>query len=575
MHRFRAVSSSSVTMLGVLLLGVGICTSSAYSQTVTNFSFESGPLNPSPGYGPVSGWTTNTPISGNNDATGPFNNGAPIPNGSRVGFIQGAGTLSQTVTGLTPGKDYSVRLLANERGLAGALANPSISLGGQTVLGPQQMFKTEAYRRLQTLDYTATGTSATLGLTNNAGGVGDNTLLLDFVEVTRAVPQVANGGFEDFALPPATFQYVPNGQPFVGWTFTGGAGISRNGSGFQGANDNAAEGHQIGFLQGSSISQTIAGFEIGASYSVHWLEQTRTNGGGSNDLAVQIDGNTVAASHIVSNPDWVAMNSIDFVATSTSHLLSFVTTNPLGGDRTTFIDDVFFIFRDENDAPIAEANGAYVFDANNLSLTLSSAGTVDPENLSMTFAWSDGGGAVAAGANPTISLADTNLAMTTSSETLTLVATDAGGASGSDTAGVSYLNAGPLVLNASATNLPDASIDFAGLLDDPDLAANLLISGFEAIDWEFDLTAAASALDVGDGFLTGGGTNAAGNVDFNTLISLFGGLGDFTAFLNVRDKAGQIDSLAFQVTVVPEPASVSMALVAILGIAWLSRRPRL
>lgn len=329
----------------------------------------------------------------------------------------------------------------------------------------------------------------------------------------------------------------------------------------------------MGFLQGSSIVQTISGFELGASYSVSWFEQTRLNGGGSNDLAVLIDGVPVFGSHIVGNTSWIGQTSTDFIATSTSHTLEFRTTNPLGGDRTTFIDDVFFNFVDENDAPTAEANGAYVFDANNLSLALSAAGSSDPENMTLTSTWTDGGGSVASGDNPTISLDDTNLTMTTSTEVLTLTVTDPGNLSGTDTASVSYNNAAVDAVIASGTTNPDGSIDFLGTFSDLDLLANALVAGFEGLTWEFDTTAAASAGDVGDGFLTGLGTSGSGNVDALTLVGLFGGVGDFTAYANVRDKAGTVDSFAFNVMVVPEPSSFALLAVGLLPALLLMRRP--
>lgn len=580
---FQRVSSNALaTLLGSCVVFLAI---PAIAQSLNNTGFEGGTLNASPGYGPIQSWSSNTGQSGNNDASGPFNNGAPIREGSRVAFIQGTGAISQSVTSLEPGKSYTVHYLENERGYNAGVAPVAIgsaSLGGQTVVAPHNVVRTDAYRRIQSDSFTATSTANNLSLANNPGGAGDNTLLLDGVRVSRAVPKVINGGFEDYVLAPDSFQYAPNGQPAVGWSFVGGAGLSRNGSGFQGnplsdppsAVATAIEGNQIGFLQGSSIIQTISGFELGASYSVSWFEQTRLNGGGSNDLAVYIDGAPVFGSHIVGNPSWVGQTSSDFIATSTTHTLEFRTSNPLGGDRTTFIDDVYFNFVDENDAPIAEANGAYVFDANNLTLALSAAGSSDPENMTLASVWTDGGGTVATGDNPTISLADTNLTMTTSTEVITLTVTDPGNLSGTDTANVSYANANADVVTAAGTTNPDGSIDFLGTFDDLDLLANTLVANFEGLTWEFDTAAANSAGEVGDGFLTGMGTTGSGNVDALTLVGLFGGVGDYTAYANVRDKAGSIDTFAFTIMVVPEPSSMALMVLGVAPFAFSIYRRR-
>jgi len=328
----------------VLVTAVAVLAGQAVAAPVVlNHSFESGALNAFPGYGPVQNWSL-TGNTGNNDATGPFNNGLTIPNGSRIGFMQGAGaSFTQTVTGFEPGKAYSVRYLENERGLPTAEARHEVSLGGSIVVPGKNITRTDAYRRVQSQAFTATSASHDLVLSNVAGGVGDNALLLDFVEVTRAVPIVGNGGFDDFGLAPTAFQYNPL-DPSVAWSFTGGGGVSRNGSGFQSLNADTIEGQQVGFIQGAgSASQVITGFEVGATYSFRWLEQSR-GGAGGNDLDVLIDGVSVFGSHIVNDQLWNSQTSNDFIATSSSLTLSLVSTNPQGGDRTVFVDDGFFNF---------------------------------------------------------------------------------------------------------------------------------------------------------------------------------------------------------------------------------------
>ena len=82
------------------------------------------------------------------------------------------------------------------------------------------------------------------------------------------VPAVATGdaGFEQVAVGAGRFQYRPAGSP---WTFTGGAGISGNGSGFTSGNPPAPEGAQVAFLQGTgAISQTVAGWAAGTYHQL-------------------------------------------------------------------------------------------------------------------------------------------------------------------------------------------------------------------------------------------------------------------------------------------------------------------
>ena len=70
------------------------------------------------------------------------------------------------------------------------------------------------------------------------------------------------------------FRYRPTGSP---WTFTGGAGISANGSGFTAGNPPAPQGSQVAFLQGTgSFSQAVAGWAAG-SYRLTFYAAQRGN----------------------------------------------------------------------------------------------------------------------------------------------------------------------------------------------------------------------------------------------------------------------------------------------------------
>ena len=70
------------------------------------------------------------------------------------------------------------------------------------------------------------------------------------------------------------FQYRPTGSD---WTFTGGAGISGNNSGFTCGQPAGAEGAQVAFLQAhGSFSQTVAGWAAG-SYMLTFSAAQRGN----------------------------------------------------------------------------------------------------------------------------------------------------------------------------------------------------------------------------------------------------------------------------------------------------------
>src|SRR6266571_2642243 len=73
---------------------------------VQNPSFESN-FNPDfPHYGSIDLWTGG---SGVNQSDGPFHNpSTQIPDQARAAFIQGSGSMGQSLVGLTPGQSYCV-----------------------------------------------------------------------------------------------------------------------------------------------------------------------------------------------------------------------------------------------------------------------------------------------------------------------------------------------------------------------------------------------------------------------------------------------------------------------------------
>src|SRR5437879_3587576 len=102
---------------------------------------------------------------------------------------------------------------------------------------------------------------------------------------------ILDAGFESPAIGTGSFQYDPVGTP---WTFSGGAGVSSNGSGFTSGNSNAPEGTQVAFVQATgSISQSVE-FAPG-TYVVSFQAARRANynTGLFHGVTVIIDGNTV------------------------------------------------------------------------------------------------------------------------------------------------------------------------------------------------------------------------------------------------------------------------------------------
>src|SRR5437867_2989987 len=99
---------------GVLLLSFPrLCSASL----IQNPSFESNYNDVFPHYGSIDSWVGG---SGVNENAGPFHNpGTPIPDRTRVAFVQGSANLSQDIAGLTAGKQYWVQFFYDARNCCG------------------------------------------------------------------------------------------------------------------------------------------------------------------------------------------------------------------------------------------------------------------------------------------------------------------------------------------------------------------------------------------------------------------------------------------------------------------------
>ena len=159
----------------------------------------------------------------------------------------------------------------------------------------------------------------------------------------------ANLSFEIPALGLGQYAYNPSGSS---WTFTpssgaNGSGLTATYSGFSSANVTAPDGFQSAFLQGTAvISQTLNNLTPGQTYHLTFSASQRGNGqlGQTFDLKL---GSTILGSYSPVQADGAGLSipiytdyAMDFVATATSQVLSFVGTNLKGGDNTIFLDQV-------------------------------------------------------------------------------------------------------------------------------------------------------------------------------------------------------------------------------------------
>jgi len=187
-----------------------------------------------------------------------------------------------------------------------------------------------------------------------------STVAFDIASATTIYP--TNNGFEqpDLGKGGSAFEYSPSSP---GWTFFGsiegvsGAGIAANGSSFNvagatnGNKDNGAtstEG-QAAFLQkgdgtlaGGSLSQTLT-LPAGSWVLFFSLEGRPAVMGtqGPNGVNVFLDGVQVGGPLFPANVDSFNDTNVSLgTLAAGSHTIAFAGNNVLGGDRTTFVDNV-------------------------------------------------------------------------------------------------------------------------------------------------------------------------------------------------------------------------------------------
>jgi serine protease len=145
-----------------------------------------------------------------------------------------------------------------------------------------------------------------------------------------------NGGFETPNLG-GSFQYAPSGAT---WVFSGGAGISGNGTGFTSGNPPAPEGVQVAFIQGagSQIAQT-ANIAAG-TYTLSLRAAQRGNfNSGTQIVQLQVDGVTVGQYQPPSSAYGSYQTSAFSIASSGNHTLALIGVGS-GSDFTALVDNV-------------------------------------------------------------------------------------------------------------------------------------------------------------------------------------------------------------------------------------------
>lgn len=150
---------------------------------IANGSFElSEPAGTWPWYGVAQWWTSTTATCGVNDNTGPFWDNGTNVDGTQVGFLQGAGTLSQTAIGFEAGKNYTLYFRENARS-GGALPNMKVTMNGVEILADHQIAVGEFVKR--SVDFASPGAGDYVLAFVCTAPQGDSTVLLDAIAIVE------------------------------------------------------------------------------------------------------------------------------------------------------------------------------------------------------------------------------------------------------------------------------------------------------------------------------------------------------------------------------------------------------
>lgn len=332
-------------LLTTSVLVAGLLAAAAQFQAragfVQNPSFEANYNETWPHYGPADMWTG---ASGVNDDSGPFHNSvSDIPDQLRVGFKQGAGTVSQEVTGLTPGKQYWLQFWYDARD-SSIKVDITASFNGvdiDKVVNVQPAHLKNLPYYFASFPFTPDVDTGTLAFT--VAVTGDSTALFDGVNIVQRDAgnvTVANPSFE------ASGDIMVDGFPtdgitttaIAGWEVSGTYGINKtDGSQPYANNGTPPEQDHVAVLgDAGSFSQTVSGITPGKPYQISFAYNAQS--GTTPHLQVKVGDAVVYEENVtaVGGANPYRTKTVEFTATDFSARITFAQT----GTGVLLLDDV-------------------------------------------------------------------------------------------------------------------------------------------------------------------------------------------------------------------------------------------
>ena len=254
-------------------------------------------------------------------------------------------TISQTVTGLTPGTAYRISFMLSRR--PGQGIPVSVLMDGTKNLGPGISPTTDAWQRVNTGEFLATSDTHTFTVVGSNVGQ-DRSSLVDDISISAMIahgpPRVMNHNFEIPLLADGDAVANPSG-PGTAWSGSNwgiASGTTTWGTGGPNSPQYAYIQSKMGAGAGQ-FQQTFTGLVIGQTYKVAFRIASRTGSSATqlNPISVLLaDGTVVVDSALPkANGKWSAKTGT-FFATSDTVTIKFVGQTPdvSHPDTTSLID---------------------------------------------------------------------------------------------------------------------------------------------------------------------------------------------------------------------------------------------
>ncbi|MDB6156141.1 MAG: hypothetical protein JWL90_4594 [Chthoniobacteraceae bacterium] len=335
----------------------------ADSIFVNNPSFQADQFPAYPGYtgngnpGEISGWigSGGHGVNQNNGGPGsPFGDNGVYPDSNMVAFIQGTGSLSQTLDGFEPGALYWIQGFENARSAtdrdipAVTWSMDGIVIRPETILTPAGGSNPYYFVNRP---WIAPASSATLSINTRASLGGDATVVLDGFSVIKRTTSdivIMNPSFEASGanLPPAVGYFSTNGpgSEVAGWTrlanTNGNVAVNSIGGPFLDSGV-VPEGNNVLILQNATgVSQTLQGLTLGSSYQLT-LSYTGRDNGEDPHIRISIENQIALDAFVPAVGAGNAYNALtyNFTATGSSTTLILESLGS-GADSSAFFDNI-------------------------------------------------------------------------------------------------------------------------------------------------------------------------------------------------------------------------------------------